>query len=430
MTKTETDQIKFRSMAAVALFTFFLLGACNQNNHTESHEDQLAEADIHPQEDLHTLRDDLEEDQVLITGRQMQTVDITLGRLSHVSLSGLVKTFGTVTLPPSYEASVSPFIGGVVRNISVIEGDHVVRGQTLARIEHPDIVDLQKDYLEMQSRHEYLEIEYKRQESLYADSINAARTFQKIRSEYQTNLTRMRSLEKKLELIDIHPDRISTDGIQKSYPLVAPISGYVSSVMVNTGAHISSQQELIRVTNNEKAHIDLEVYEKDIMKVEEGQHVTFTLANSGSSVPMEGFVLKKSSRFNPDTRTAVVHVAIDQMNHTLLPGMSVIAHIHTGGTMQDALPEEALVSDQGIEYVFQLASTGSLEDLHEHEHTEGSEKYYIFQRMEVRKGITDGGFSGIVFDSAVPDTVRFAVSNPQALLAEMKKDLSGHPHAH
>jgi hypothetical protein len=71
-----------------------------------------------------------------------------------------------------------------------------------------------------------------------------------------------------------------------------------------------------------------------------------------------------------------------------------------------------------------------LEDLYQHEHTEGSEKYYIFQRMEVRKGITDGGFSGIVFDSAVPDTVRFAVSNPQALLAEMKKDLSGHPHAH
>lgn len=426
-----TSHMKTRTIVVWILFSIFLMGACNSYNRTGNPESHSLEAEKdHADEGLYAIRGSLEEGQVLITEKQMKTVDIDLDHISHMNLSGLVKVFGTITLPPSAEASVSPFIGGVVRNISVIEGDYVEKGQTIARIEHPDIVDMQRDYLEMQSRHDYLAIEYSRQESLYADSINAARTFQKTKSEYRTSLSHMLSLKKKLELVNIDPDRIIPEGIEKSYPLPAPISGYVSSVLVNTGAHISPQQELFRIMANEKAHIDLEVFEKDITRVKENQRVTISLANNSLSVLMNGTIFKKSQRFDPDTRTALVHARIDHMNDALLPGMSVIAHIHTGGDQQQALPEEALVSDQGREYVFRLATTGSMKNLHEHEGNETSGKYYIFQRMEIDRGITEAGFTGIVFGEKVHDSVRFVVSNAQALLAEMKKEMSGHPHAH
>jgi len=113
-----------------------------------------------------------------------------------------------------------------------------------------------------------------------------------------------------------------------------------------------------------------------------------------------------------------------------LPGMAVIAQIHTGGDQQVALPEEALVSDQGRNYVFRLEAGGSAGHPDDHEELHPEESWYIFRRMEIERGITEGGYTGIVFREPVNDSVRFVVSNAQALMAEMKKDISGHPHAH
>jgi len=429
---TGTDKIIHGIIFAWTLLSLFFLGACNRQDqrvnpgeHTEAPEEHT-----HLEGGLEAVRESLEEGQVLVTAKQMETVHIALGSISRMNLSGLVKAFGTIALPPSAEASVSPFIGGVVRNLSVIEGDYVKKGETIARIEHPDIVELQREYLEMRSRHEFLAEEYRRQESLYADSINAERTFQQIKWEYETGQAGMQSLRKQLELIHIDPYRIIPEGIQKSYPLPAPISGYVSSVTANTGVHISPQQELCRIAANEKAHIDLEVYERDIDKVKTGQRVTFSLANHSHPLPLEGSILKKSQRFDPETRTALVHARILRMDPALLPGMAVMAHIHTGEDRQYALPEEALVSDQGRDYVFRFAATGSTKHLHAHEDLRAEEAYYIFQRMEIDRGITEAGYTGIAFRGPVQDSVRFVISNAQALLAEMKKDIAGHSHAH
>lgn len=429
---TGTNKIKPGMIIAWTFLSLFFAVACNRQGQLENpgeHTEASAEH-VHTEGGPEAIRESLAEGQVLVTARQMETVDISVGRISRMSLSGLVKAFGTITLPPSAEAYVNPFIGGIVRDLSVIEGDYVQKGQTIALIEHPDIVELQREYLEMRSRQEYLAEEYRRQESLYADSINAARTFQQIKWEYETGQANMQSLRKKLELIHIDPDRITPEGIRKSYPLPAPISGYISAVSVNTGVHISPQQELCRITANEKAHIDLEVYERDIDKVQVGQRVTFSMSNHSRPVLLEGSILKKSQRFDPETRTALVHARIVRMDPALLPGMAVIAQIHTGGDRQYALPEEALVSDQGRDYVFRLAATGSTEQLHAHDDLRAEEAWYIFQRTEIERGITEAGYTGIAFREPVNDSVRFVVSNAQALMAEMKKDVSGHPHAH
>ena len=447
------------------VIAMFALGACQQNNtpddsheghdHAEvagqetaeqDHEAPEAQEHDHSGDGLHAIQESLGQGEVLVTERQRKNVGIRLGAISREQLTQLVKAFGEVVLPPSGKATVSSVMGGVVRNIEMIEGDYVQKGQMIARIEHPDVVDMQERFLEARNTHEYLQVEYERQKTLFRDSVNSAKTYQEVKSRYQTNQARLQSLKKKLQLLNINPAGLTPETITRSFPVVAPMSGYVADIFVNTGRHISSQQELFHITDNERAHIDLQVYEKDLTSIKEGQRLTFNLSNSPLDRPLEGTVMKKARRFSPESRTALVHAEIAEMNDNLLPGMSVICHVQTGGKQEQALPEEAFESDEGKDYVFVLEQAGELEarDGHgtEEEHDHGTEtheenshdpeKYYIFRRLEVRKGLTEAGLTGLDFINAPAEGAQYAVNNAQALLSEMKKTSggTGHGHAH
>ncbi len=455
-----------------AIFFALLLGlafySCSSNGNssvsqesTDEHAGHNYEAEPEGEhnEALHEIKETLAENEVVITEKQMDAVGIQLDEIKKQALSGIVKSFGELVLAPSDEATVSALIGGIVNNIKVMDGDFVRKGDIIARIVHPEIVNMQQDYLEARSKDEYLKAEYMRQKLLLDDSINAQKTVQNARAEYQANLVKMQSLKKKLQLIQIDAENLTPENIRNNYPLIAPISGYVANVDVNTGSHVSPQQSLFHITDIEKTHIDLKVYEKDINKVKTGQRITFKLANNITAKSMDGEIMKMGKRFDPEQRTAIVHASIDGMNVSLLPGMSVIAYIQTGEKIQVTLPETAFVSDGGKDYVFLLKREIELEEIHtvhesenevhseaevhedQHEteydiHGEADydsgKHFYVFEIIQIEKGITQAGFSGFLAEIEDINASRFATSNAQALLSEMKKGSgSGHSgHAH
>jgi cobalt-zinc-cadmium efflux system membrane fusion protein len=356
-------------------------------------------------------------------------------------------------LPPEAEASVTPFIGGVIRNIQVLEGDPVRKGEVLARIEHPDVADLQQNYLEALNRHKYLESEYSRQKRLLRDSVNAARTVQKLESDYKNNLARLQTLQEKLRLIHIDPAGVSSGKVTSSYPVQAPITGTVASVFVNTGAHLAEQKEIFHIADNRQVHLDLDVYEKDVRKINPGQRVTFNLTNNPFRLPLKGEVLKKSTRFDEESRTALVHAAITGEKESLLPGMGVTAYIQSGENLVWTLPASAIVTEGGKDYVFRLISGAGQhkdehsghhhededtdhdheneESGHEHESDHEEASYYVFERVEVTTGMSQGNLTEITFPGSDFREARFAVGNAQALLSEMKSGSGGgHGHAH
>ena len=372
----KTISIKLKTIIFALTLGMALYGCSSNDSPSEkndSHEDHSAhnnESEATHSEALHSVKEELEENEVLITEKQLKNADIAIGEITKQQLSKVVKSFGELALAPSDEATVSALIGGTIRDIKVIEGDFVQKGQTIARIVHPDIVDMQEEYLSALSQNGYLKSEYQRQKRLLEDSVNAEKTLQNARAAYQSNLAKLQSLKKKLKLIHINPDDLKPQNIRDGYPVKAPISGYVAQVGVNTGNNVTPQKMLFHITANDKVHIDLKVYEKDISKVSTGQKLTFNLANSPMAQPMEGEVMKMAKNFDPEQRTATVHAGIKEMSENLLPGMSVIAYIQTGNKKQNTLPEAAFVRDEGKDYIFMLKRKGKPgnEHIEEKEH--------------------------------------------------------------
>ncbi|WP_010665263.1 efflux RND transporter periplasmic adaptor subunit [Marinilabilia salmonicolor] len=459
-------QISNKTVLLLMAGVMLLFPACGGSADAD-HDGHSADAHAGEEHDAHeghnheagsveAVKEELAESQVLVTPQQMRSVNIETGQPSLEKLSDVIKTFGNIALPPASEASVSSFIGGVVTNIRVIEGDQVQKGQVLAYIEHPDVVALQQDYLKAKNQDKYLEQEYNRQSRLLRDSVNAARTFQRIEAEYNNNLAQLQSLKKKLEMINISADGVSPENMSSRYPLPAPVSGYVNAVMANRGVFVPAEKEVFHVADYRQVHLDLKVYEKDLPLIDEGQQLTFRPANNSGAGVMRGSVLKKSKRFDPESRTALVHAEITDRNDDLLPGMAVVAYIQNGNEAVWALPEEAIVAAEGKHFVFRVVEeiheAEHFQETHEasephkgHEHAEdngqkhseehdhGEEhnaEYVVFERIEVVTGVSEAGMTEVKLEDEHLQKAEFAVSNAEALMSEMKKAGAGGHEGH
>jgi cobalt-zinc-cadmium efflux system membrane fusion protein len=460
--------MKIRTLNKIGLLlmagVMVLLPSCGESAHSDHNNNSAHSAEAHAEEeaDVHeghnhepgsveAVKEELNENQVLVTSQQMKSVNITTGQPSLEKVSEVVKVFGNIALPPASEASVSPFIGGVVTDIRVIEGAQVQKGEVLAYIEHPDVLALQQDYLKAVNQDKYLEQEYNRQSRLLRDSVNAARTFQRIEADYNNNRAQLQSLKQRLEMLNISAEGVSPENMSSRYPLFAPVSGYVNAVMANSGVYVPAEKEVFHVADYRQVHLDLKVYEKDLPLIEEGQQLTFRPANNSGVGVMRGTVLKKSKRFDTESRTALVHAEITERNDNLLPGMAVVAYIQNGDEAVWALPEEAIVAAEGKHFVFRVVEEPhedehALEshvghehaeetghdhgETHDHEEEGEHAEYVIFERIEVMTGVSQAGMTEVVLDDEHLQKASFAVNNAEALMSEMKKGGAGGHQGH
>lgn len=416
-------------MMICAFFVMAFFGCSHDHDHDDHGHDhaedtQGQEAEEHVEdEDVHLLQ------------KQMDVMGIELSSFQYLNLSTTVKANGQLELPPQNQASISAILGGRVKGIEVVEGDFIRKGQTLARLEHPDFIEIQEQYMMARSEFEYLEQDYQREKSLLADGIIPEKDFQKTVSEFRASLAEINALKLKLEMLHINPKSVEEGNFISSIPVKSPIKGFVKQIEVNMGKFVEPETEMFEIVDNDHIHIDLMVYEKDLNKIKNKQKVMFSLSSHPDSV-FEGSVFAIGRSFEKEPKAMVVHAEIENRRGNLLPGMYVDARIITDKRKTQALPNDAIVADGGLNYVFVLQpdqGSGGHESgtgAHSHGPDGGHDDEYIFRKIEVNTGATDIGFTEVVPAYNLPENVKIVTKGAYYLLAEMKKGEGGHGHHH
>ena len=146
---------------------------------------------------------------VTLTDAQVRQLKITIGEMPEYQFSGRIEANGTLAVMPQSVANVSPFSGANVRKILVREGQEVARGQVLAILTHPDLLDLQGRYLDAYNRLLYVAQEYKRQQKLYQAHVGSGKDYQQIFSEYRTLQGQLRTTGAQLRMMGINPGLVA-----------------------------------------------------------------------------------------------------------------------------------------------------------------------------------------------------------------------------
>ena len=145
-----------------------------------------------------------------------------------------------------------------------------------------------------------------------------------------------------------------------------------------------------------------------------GQKIAFTLSTRPNKIyEAEIFALGKA--FDLDTRSVKVHAKIIGTHEGLLTGMFVEARIATDSKMVDALPDEAFVNEKGLDYVF-VQREKDKEDI-------------VLEKIQVIKGVSDLGFSEMVFKNQIPNNTLIVTKGAYYVNAELSKGEFGeHDH--
>ena len=377
-------------------------------------ESEKETADIH-------LHEEGEMSEVTLTSEQYKIAGIEIGKLATRNLTGVVHVNGELDVPPQNLVSVSSPAPGFLQSSDLLEGSRVRKGQIIGVIRNPDFIQMQQDYLETKhqldsdrSRLEYLEAEYKRQEELARENINAGKTLQLAKSEYNSMRSNVSGLEARLggqkatlRLIGINVDKLSPENFQNQISIFSPTSGYVMAVNINAGKYVSNTDVPFQIADTKHLHAELTVFEKDITKLKVGQKVRFTLANETKERSATIYLF---AREITEERGIRVHCHLDKEDTELLPGMYFKGVVETGASPVLSLPEDAVVSNEGKDYIFVLeeedkensSEMNKNEIIKSNEEDKESTKdkpmqEYHFQMIEVKKGITDGEFSEITF---------------------------------
>jgi cobalt-zinc-cadmium efflux system membrane fusion protein len=344
--------------------------------------------------------------QITFTRDQYNLAEIGTGEIEMRNLSNIIKLNGLIDVEPESMASVSAPLGGYLKSAGRLPGEEIKKGQVLATIENPEFIQIQQGYLESLNRLQFLEEEFNRQKKLREEDINSAKTFQQVSSDFKIMQGRVKAYEQQLALVGISRSSVQNGNITRTANLYAPISGFIKVSNVNIGDYVSPQDVLFELVNLNDVHLALNTFEKDLLNLEVGQTVKFSLSDENTfNRTAKIFLIGKAT--GSDRKTPV-HCHINKEDKKgLLPGMYIKAWVESGTNKQNAIPSEAIVQYEGKDFVILQ--------------TEETESGYTFKLEQVKKGIEQEGYTAITFaEGANIQNFKPVVKNAYSILSALR----------
>lgn len=411
------------------------LSSCGNTSSTElTEKEEAGHEEEHENPNTATLTDD-----------QIKSIGIEFGSIEEKQLASSLKANGVLRVPNQNKASVNSVYNGVIKSLLVQPGNTVKKGQTIATIANPEFIQVQDEYLSINSKIVLAEQEYNRQKDLNAGNAGVLKNLQAAETELRNLRTRKASLQQQIQLMGINPASLSAGKLISVLSIRSSISGVVSNVMAKLGSYVDVSTPVAEIVDNSQLHLDLFVYEKDLPSIKNNQLIHFTLTNNpGKEYDAEIYSL--GSSFEGESKAVTVHARVQGNKTGLIDGMNITAIISMEKANVPAVPSEAIVTIQGQDFIFIVTDKHAEEEHHEegkdsanhatkdpHDHKEAEkheeEKGITFEKIPVVKGTTEVGYTQITLLKEIPKDAKIVVKGAFFVLAKMTNSGEGE-HGH
>jgi len=298
-------------------------------------------------------QDNDHKDIIVISKKQFKANDMTIGQVVIDTFYQKVTAQGVLDVPPSNKAVVSSFLPGKVKNIKLIVGDKVRKGQLLAQISDPEYLKIQQDYIQAKENLDYQKQEYNRQKELAKEGVTSQKKWQETQRQYRTAKARYYGLLEQLKMLRINPKNVENGILSATTNIYAPISGYISNLYVTEGSAVGEQDKIMEIINNNHIHLELQVFEKNIMKIKKGQTIIYKVPGLEEQT-YKGYVKLIGREINPDTRSILVHGHLEETHPKFIAGIYIEAKILTKQFPGLSVPDTAIIKDSDEVYVLKL----------------------------------------------------------------------------
>jgi membrane fusion protein, heavy metal efflux system len=245
-----------------------------------------------------------------------------------------------------------PAFAGRVTRIMVRAGDTVTQGQTLAMLASPDFGQAQADASRARSDFALAEKNRNRVRELYAAGVAPRKDLSSAEADYARADAELARATAKVKLYGG-----SGESVDQNLALTSPISGVVVERNINPGQELRPDLQLANspamfvITDPSHLWVQLDATESQIGSLKRGQPVRLRSA----AWPDETFpaTIEAISDFiDPATRTVKVRGSLANSRRKLKGEMFVTAEIEAPLKAKLQVPEKAVLTAGGRNYVF------------------------------------------------------------------------------
>jgi HlyD family secretion protein len=291
-------------------------------------------------------------------GKKEAPVKIAVPSVS-VTQVGLSTVPTTVSIIGTIAARYDMPIGvegdaGRVSAIYVEAGDHVKRGQVLARLNvsvlQPQVANLEAGLEQARAEAELADAEYKRAQAVGASGALSAEETQRRKSSAVTAAAKVKVAAAQLAEAQARLARAEVR---------APADGVILTRNVEVGQTATPGGEaLFRLSENGEIELRGQVAEQDLPLLKVGQLVNVKL--TGTSQVYPGKVRLLPAVIDPQTRLGMARVALTP-DANLRPGAFARAEVTVSNAQRTVLPQTAVLTDDKGSYVLIVNEQSKIE---------------------------------------------------------------------
>lgn len=352
---------------------------------------------------------------LLLTRAQFETVGMELGELSSIKINDYVKATGTLGLPPNAFATVSAKASGIISgNKKFIEGNVIKKGEIIAYIENTDFIEKQQEFLETKAQLDYKKLDLDRQRTLVDSGAGASKELQLLESEFAMLNAKLQGLKSQLSYLGVGTKNLTPTTMQQRIPIVAPMSGYISNINLNNGMYAELAVSLMEIISDDHLHLELDVFEKDIAKIQIDQKISYSLPAMGNVI-YEGEVSVVGKEFDMESKTVRVHGHLHGDQPMFFKDLYINAKIWLNDDDSKAIQESSVVRDGTSTYIFIAYDNPKAEEI-------------TFEKIDVIAGASSDGFTSIKLLSEIPNGMKVVTNGAYYVYAQSRNGEMKHEH--
>ena len=348
-----------------------------------------------------------EEGEIQLTSQQM----VEQGLKVAVASTGLVEKLttlpGKLVVNTDQQAHISPNFSGYIEQVNVALGQSVQKGQTLAVLIVPELIDQQANLRMAQANLDLARKDYQREQQLWSQGISAKQDYQRAENAYRQAQITVQSSQARLNALG------ASGNNNGRFLIKAPISGVISKKDIVVGENVQLADQLFVIENLKDLWLEFNLPNTSNIHLQAGQILNFK--TNGSDQNYQAKVQTLNSQADLQTGRLQVRAKVTTQADVLRPNVLVNVFV-TDAQAKTALrvQKKALQQVEGKPVVFVI---------------ESEEKGLVHlkaQPIEVGVSSQDGQWLEVI--SGLTEGQKYIADGSFLLKSELEKDEAGHGH--
>lgn len=348
-----------------------------------------------------------EEGELQLSAQQMIEQGIKIATAENGLVENIIQLPGKLAVNTDQQAHISPNFSGHVEQVSVALGQTVQKGQTLAVLSVPELIDQQANLRMVEANLDLSRQDYQREQKLWSQGISAKQDFQRAENTYRQAQISVQSAQSRLQALG------ANSGQNGRFIIRAPISGVISQKDIVVGENVQLADQLFTIEQLKDLWLEFNLAHQYSAQLQKGQNVSFKI--NGSDQLYSAEIQSLTSQADVQTGRLVVRAKLKQQSAELRPNVMVNVLLADSGTKNVLrVQKSAVQSIEGKDSIFIVESE------------QKGQVHLKAQALKLGQASSDGQWLEVI--SGLDAGQKYISQGSFLLKSELEKDEAGHEH--